>query len=120
MREYQIQKCIEGALNILRVKGYLIIYGPFKYRGQYTSPADKKFDNYLKQNNPQMVSEILNGLFGRKNGFGLIRDICMPTENQTLIFKLKILKIMILNLTFSQFFVGDNLKLEKFIENFPS
>lgn len=70
-------------------KSILIIYGPFRYQGQYTSESNKEFDLWLKQNvSPKSAIrdlELVKAL-ASPNGFHLVKDISMPANNQLLVF----------------------------------
>ena len=67
----------------------LVIYGPFKYNGQFTSDSNGQFDLWLKQQAPhrgirdfEQVSELAG-----KQGFSLLADHAMPANNQLLIWQ---------------------------------
>jgi len=65
------------------------IYGPFKYRGKYTSDSNAVFDNWLRTQNPnsgirdfEVVDEV-----ARDIGLSLIEDCIMPANNQLLVWR---------------------------------
>lgn len=73
----------------LRENSRAMIYGPFKYNGQYTSESNEVFDLSLKKNNPARGIrnfEDVNNIM-MKNGFELLDDVSMPANNQFLIYK---------------------------------
>lgn len=66
----------------------LCIYGPFKYKGEYTSASNADFDLWLKDRDSdsgirdiEAVTEQANA-----NGFQLMSDTPMPANNQFLHF----------------------------------
>ncbi|MGB0454980.1 MAG: DUF938 domain-containing protein [Bacteriovoracaceae bacterium] len=73
----------------LREGSLVFIYGPFNYKGQYTSESNESFDGWLKERNPQSgirnFEDILAGM--KKHGFKLLKDHEMPANNRTLVFE---------------------------------
>ena len=73
----------------LREGSRVIIYGPFKYNGTYTSESNGVFDQSLKERDPLMgirsFEDVNNAML--KNGFELLADIDMPANNQTLVYQ---------------------------------
>lgn len=71
---------------VLSKEGKLLIYGPFNYNNKYTSDSNARFDNWLKNRDPQ------SGLRDFKEvdklavsaGFRLIEDFEMPVNNRIL------------------------------------
>jgi cyclopropane fatty-acyl-phospholipid synthase-like methyltransferase len=72
----------------LREGAKVIIYGPFKYEGQFTSESNAEFDQSLKAQDPLMgirsFEDVHNAMV--KNGFELTFDQDMPANNQMLVF----------------------------------
>lgn len=72
----------------LREGSRVIIYGPFKYEGQFTSESNADFDQTLKAKDPmsgiRSFEDVNNAMI--KNGFELTLDVDMPANNQMLIF----------------------------------
>ena len=67
----------------------LAIYGPFNYKGRYTSQSNARFDLWLKRQSPQSairdferVDELALGA-----GFVLQEDYTMPANNRLLVWK---------------------------------
>ncbi|MGZ8195061.1 MAG: DUF938 domain-containing protein [Methylosarcina sp.] len=74
--------------SIHAAKGAIVcIYGPFNYRGTYTSHSNARFDQWLKARDP------LSGIrdfeevefLARQNGLALLKDVPMPANNRLLI-----------------------------------
>lgn len=74
--------------NRLREGSQVVIYGPFNYDGKFTSESNEKFDQWLKERNPESgiraFEDINNNM--TKNGFTLYKDFEMPANNRTLVF----------------------------------
>lgn len=69
----------------------LAIYGPFNYHGQYTSPSNAQFDQWLAQQHPlsairdfERVEELAAGA-----RFVLQDDLEMPANNRLLLWRRK-------------------------------
>ncbi|MAY02676.1 MAG: methylase [Gammaproteobacteria bacterium] len=78
-----------GAGESMRHGAYLCVYGPFKYKGEFTTESNARFDLWLKERDPvsgirdfESVNELANS-----NGFSFVRDIGMPANNQMLIWR---------------------------------
>lgn len=90
MNPISCENFLSAAARHLCDRGWLFLYGPFKYQGEFTSESNKDFDLSLKQRgfgdgikDFEWISEILSD-----SGFKLIRDISMPANNQLLIWQL--------------------------------
>ncbi|WEJ61624.1 DUF938 domain-containing protein [Thiomicrorhabdus lithotrophica] len=74
--------------SVLNPTGLVIIYGPFNYNGQFTSPSNANFDIWLKQRNEK--SGIKDFEFCHElalnAGLKLAEDIEMPQNNRILIW----------------------------------
>lgn len=73
----------------LREGSRAIIYGPFKYNGEFTSPSNAEFDLSLKSRDPlsgiRSFEDVNNNMM--KNGFELVGDFEMPAHNRTLVYR---------------------------------
>ena len=70
----------------LNQQGQLLIYGPFRYRGDYTTASNARFDQWLQQQDPRSGLrdfEWIDGL-AAKTGLRLTADKAMPANNQLL------------------------------------
>lgn len=72
----------------LREGSRVMIYGPFKYDGKFTSPSNEIFDQELRLGDPlsgiRSNEDVLNVM--TKNGFALLQDYEMPSYNRFLVF----------------------------------
>ena len=73
----------------LREDSRVVIYGPFKYDGNFTSPEIEELDKSLKANDPssgiRSFEDVNNAMV--KNGFELISDTALPDRKQILVYK---------------------------------
>lgn len=67
----------------------LIVYGPFKYNGEFTTESNARFDLWLKEQNPlsgvrdfEWINELAESA-----GLTLVADNAMPANNQLLVWR---------------------------------
>ncbi len=67
----------------------LCIYGPFNYNGQFNSPSNARFDQWLKQRDPLSGIRDIEWIcqLAAASRLKLVDDVVMPANNQTLVFK---------------------------------
>ena len=77
----------EGAGQLIRNKGIMILYGPF-LEGTATAPSNLKFDRSLKSRNPEWGVRSLESVkhIFADVGFNLRARVEMPAENRILVF----------------------------------
>lgn len=89
MASESVENFFPGAAAMLNSGGKLLVYGPFKYQGEFTTPSNAQFDLWLKDRNP--VSgvrdfEWVNSL-AESEGLSLLEDNAMPANNQLLVWQ---------------------------------
>ena len=69
--------------------GFVYIYGPFKIGGVHTSKSNEKFDESLRERNPDWGVRDLEAVdkVARSFGFYCVRQYDMPVNNKSIIFK---------------------------------
>ncbi len=85
----QVQALFRGVGRVLRDDGLLIVYGPFRYGGQFTSHSNSTFDAALR------TRDALSGIrdfeavdaVAVAQGMRLVEDCAMPANNQTLVWR---------------------------------
>lgn len=85
----EVENFFTGVGQVLSTNGHLIVYGPFKYKGNYTTPSNADFDLWLKDRNKKSGIrdfEVVNGL-ANHIGLTLLADHSMPANNQCLIWQ---------------------------------
>ena len=80
---------LERGAQSLPVNGVFALYGPFKYRGEFTSSSNAQFDAFLKNNAThqgirdfEAVNQILTD-----QGMSLVFDHALPANNQLIVWK---------------------------------
>jgi SAM-dependent methyltransferase len=84
-----VQAMFRGLGRVLRPEGLLIVYGPFRFAGQYTSHSNHAFDDALRQRDPASGIRDFEAVdaLAVAAGLGLCADVAMPANNQTLIWR---------------------------------
>jgi len=83
-----VVKMMQGVANTLRKGGIFCLYGPFNYKGDYTSDSNRNFDAWLKERDPDSgirEFEKLNYL-AYENNMILKKDYEMPANNRLLVW----------------------------------
>ena len=87
-------KFFEGIAKNLTDSAHVCIYGPFKYKGKYTSDSNESFDLWLKERDKDSgirnIEDIL--MLASSANLSLIKDHVMPANNQLLYFRKNALK----------------------------
>ncbi|MEE4144846.1 MAG: DUF938 domain-containing protein [Halieaceae bacterium] len=67
----------------------LAVYGPFNYRGEYTSASNARFDQWLAQQNPDSAIRDFEAVdaLAAAAGFSLEADNAMPANNRLLVWR---------------------------------
>jgi len=78
-----------GVGALLPAGGVFVLYGPFNYGGQFTSPSNARFDEWLKARDPMSGVRNFEALdsLARTHGMALWRDYEMPANNRTLVWR---------------------------------
>jgi hypothetical protein len=80
---------MEGATRALGPSGVLLVYGPFRFNGEFTAESNAAFDARLRNDDPAWgirdVSDITAAASER--GFGGPETIPMPANNHVLVFR---------------------------------
>ena len=85
----EVQALFRGVGRVLRDDGLLIVYGPFRYGGQYTSYSNASFDEALRSRDPASGIRDFEALdaLAVQQGLSLVADEAMPANNQTLVWR---------------------------------
>jgi len=80
---------VTGVSAALNPGGLFIAYGPFNYRGAYSSDSNANFDRWLKQQHPLSAIRDFEWLdqCARKGGMRLLKDLAMPSNNRLLAWR---------------------------------
>lgn len=84
-----VQRLFDGVGPVLAPKGVLCVYGPFNYGGNYTSDSNARFDGWLKARDPRAGIRDFEAVeaLARRGGLSLFRDVAMPANNRTLVWR---------------------------------
>lgn len=89
MSEKLALKFCDEVGEILVSGAKLIIYGPFKFDGQFTSDSNAQFDLHLKAQDPLMGIRDFEKIKNKLSQFDHLETIAMPANNFILVFKKK-------------------------------
>ncbi len=84
-----VEHFFRGIGAVLTDPGVLCVYGPFRYRGEYTSASNAQFDRFLRRRDPASGIRDFEALdrLARARGLALAADHAMPANNQTLVWR---------------------------------
>lgn len=89
MSDNDVTAFFNGLSRVTTPNAYLMIYGPFKYQGKFTSESNAVFDQSLRARdlgscikNFETIEPLAN-----QSGFDLVTDLNMPANNQCIIFQ---------------------------------
>ncbi len=84
-----VERMFVGIGRVLQPKGVFCLYGPFNYKGNYSSESNARFDLWLKQRDSRSGIrdfEALN-ILAQQHGMELLADHAMPVNNRTLVWQ---------------------------------
>lgn len=75
--------------QVLAERAQLIVYGPFNYRGEFTSDSNRAFDATLRAGNPVSGIRDFEAVDALARGISLtlLADVAMPANNRCLIWR---------------------------------
>jgi len=87
--EREVECLFAGAGRRLAPGGRLLIYGPFRYTGDYTSPSNAAFDRALRARDPDSGIRDLEAVqrLAEQQSLILVEDYAMPANNQLLAWR---------------------------------
>jgi SAM-dependent methyltransferase len=85
-----VRSLFRGVGQALRPRGWLIVYGPFRYGGQFTTPSNAAFDAALRARDPASGLRDFEAVAALAANEGLepFADLAMPANNQALAWRL--------------------------------
>ena len=85
----QVQALFRGVGRVLRDDGLLIVYGPFRYGGQFTSHSNALFDETLRMRDAASGIRDFEAVdaLAAAEGLRLVEDCAMPANNQALVWR---------------------------------
>jgi len=84
-----VELMITGVGKTLKTGGLFIIYGPFNYNGQFTSESNARFEQWLKNADPERGIRDFEAIekLANVNGMQLLNDYEMPANNRILVWE---------------------------------
>jgi len=84
-----VQSFFKMVDKTLTQSGVICIYGPFNYRGKYSSESNANFDLWLKERDEKSGIRDFEAVcqLASKAGLSLKEDVEMPANNRILIFQ---------------------------------
>lgn len=84
-----VENMFAGIGQVLKKDGVFCLYGPFNYNGQFSSESNARFDQWLKQRDPQSGVRDFEALQKLAIDAGLIfiEDVEMPANNRIVVWK---------------------------------
>ena len=84
-----VERMFAGIGRVLGADGCLCLYGPYNYGGNYTSESNARFDAWLKARDPRSGVRDFEAIdrLAAEQGLVLSRDIAMPANNRTLVWR---------------------------------
>jgi len=88
----EVIRFFEGISHVLQGNGLFCLYGPFNYNQQYSSESNRRFDSWLKEQDPARGIRDFADLdrLAKKNGLAFKEDTKMPANNRILIWQKKL------------------------------
>ncbi|TWU68237.1 methylase [Shewanella algae] len=88
MSQPMVEAMFTGIGKVLQSGGRFCLYGPFNYRGDYSSDSNRVFDAMLRQRDPQsgIRDQEWILMLAAAQGLELCQDHAMPANNRLLEF----------------------------------
>lgn len=85
----QVENLFQGVGRTLQAQGLFCLYGPFNYRGEFTSASNAQFDAWLKQRDARSGIRDFEALdrLAQQQGMMLQDDYAMPANNRILVWR---------------------------------
>lgn len=84
----EVEMMFAGIGRLLSVSGRFCLYGPFNYGGEFTSPSNARFDQWLKARDSKSGVRNFEDLqrLADLAGMQLAEDYAMPANNRILVW----------------------------------
>ena len=88
MHWHEVESLFTGLARYLTDKAVVCIYGPFNYKGEYSSLSNKQFDQWLKARDSGSGIRDFEPIevLAKAAGLTLTKDHAMPANNRLLVF----------------------------------
>ncbi len=84
----EVEACFGGLDAALADNATLVVYGPFNYRGAYSSDSNREFDGWLKARDSRSAIREFERVdtLAQAIGLRLVVDAAMPANNRCLVW----------------------------------
>ncbi len=84
-----VEAMFSGVAAVLSDGGLFILYGPFNYKGRYSTEGNARFDGWLRQRDPLSGIRDVEAMqrCAAANGLRPHRDFAMPANNRMLVWR---------------------------------
>ncbi len=84
-----VEAMFSGVAAVLNEGGLFILYGPFNYKGRYSTEGNARFDGWLRQRDPLSGIRDVEAMqrCAAANGLRPHRDFAMPANNRMLVWR---------------------------------
>lgn len=84
-----VEAMFSGLDAVLAEDATVAVYGPFNYRGEWTSDSNREFDAWLQARDPRSGIRDFEAVdaLARAVGLRLVDDAAMPANNRTLVWR---------------------------------
>jgi SAM-dependent methyltransferase len=85
----EVERLFAHIERVLSPGGYVCLYGPYNYGGNFTSKSNASFDTWLKSRDPNSGVRDFEAVsrLAATHGLYLLRDIAMPSNNRMLVWR---------------------------------
>ena len=85
----EVEALFAGLDKVLADAATLVIYGPFNYRGDFSSDSNRAFDASLRARDPRMGIRDVEAVDALARGIGLVLvdDVAMPANNRCRVWR---------------------------------
>ncbi len=89
MAWHEVEAFFRGVGRVLAQGGHLAVYGPFRFRGDYTSASNAEFDAYLQSRDPASGIRDFEAIdaLAAAGQLQLDANHAMPANNQLLLWR---------------------------------
>jgi SAM-dependent methyltransferase len=86
----EVESLFAGIARHLRAPGIVCLYGPYNYKGQFTSDSNARFDQWLKDRDAKSGIRDFEAVdaLAQQAGLSLEADHAMPANNRCLVWRL--------------------------------
>ena len=85
----EVEAFFAGLSEVLEDEASVVVYGPFNYRGDYTSASNREFDAWLTARDRRSGIRDFEQVDALARGIGLrlVEDAAMPANNRCLVWR---------------------------------